>query len=541
MDNEELENLDINRNTPGAELYVGLVAPVGVDLRTLHSHLQASLSRLNYKVKEIKLSDWIKNNTCTVRTENDYEKLLSLMETGSKCREISKRGDFLALAGIYELSDYRKKTFGTYDDEAESSAEDPHEHRECNCSEKNKSGPKAGDYICYVFNQLKRPEEVELLRWVYGSSFYLIGAYSSVVTRKMNLARRIETTSEDILQEDRFNKAQDLINFDYSEPVEHDFGQSIQRTFPHADVFFDEGDQDLSSKVNRFIELIFCEPFHSPTKDEQGMCLAKSAAYRSADLARQIGAAITTERGEIISIGCNDAARSEGGQYWVDDSDVDDKRDFRLGFDSNDRAKRSLLTNLLDKLSEQLPGQNFDIKDLVNKAVSKENRLGSADLFDVIEYFRSVHAEMAALMDAARRGISVAGATMYATTFPCHECAKHIVAAGIKRLIYIEPYPKSKALILFEDAISLDVPDEKKTLFKSFVGVAPRRYAELFDLGKLKRKTSTGDKKNWLVKDPRLRRQELESVYIMKETFFNLLFEQLANTVKEKLQTQEGI
>ena len=78
-------------------------------------------------------------------------------------------------------------------------------------------------------------------------------------------------------------------------------------------------------------------------------------------------------------------------------------------------------------------------------------------------------------------------------------------------------------------------------MFKSFVGVAPRRYAELFDLGKLKRKTSTGDKKNWLVKDPRLRRQELESVYIMKETFFNLLFEQLANTVKEKLQTQEGI
>ncbi len=130
---------------------------------------------------------------------------------------------------------------------------------------------------------------------------------------------------------------------------------------------------------------------------------------------------------------------------------------------------------------------------------------------------------------------------MYATTFPCHECAKHIVAAGIKRLVYIEPYPKSKALILFEDAISLDVPDEKKTLFKSFVGVAPRRYAELFDLGKLKRKTPTGDKKNWLVKDPRLRRQELESVYIMKETFFNLLFEQLATTVKEKLQNQEGI
>ncbi|MDN3612645.1 hypothetical protein QWZ16_23945 [Vibrio ostreicida] len=26
--------------------------------------------------------------------------------------------------------------------------------------------------------------------------------------------------------------------------------------------------------------------------------------------------------------------------------------------------------------------------------------------------------------------------------FPCHNCAKHIVASGIKRVVYVEPYPK---------------------------------------------------------------------------------------------------
>src|SRR5205823_8721516 len=57
---------------------------------------------------------------------------------------------------------------------------------------------------------------------------------------------------------------------------------------------------------------------------------------------------------------------------------------------------------------------------------------------NLIEFGRAVHAEMAALIDAARRGVSVAGCTMYVTTFPCHLCARHIVAAGIKRLVYIE-------------------------------------------------------------------------------------------------------
>lgn len=143
---------------------------------------------------------------------------------------------------------------------------------------------------------------------------------------------------------------------------------------------------------------------------------------------------------------------------------------------------------------------------------------------------------MAALIDAARRGVSVVDATMYATTFPCHECAKHIVAAGIKRLIFIEPYPKSKALELFGDAISLDETDGVKTVFQSFVGVAPRRYAELFDAARLKRKNDDGKKKNWNVNNVRLRRSELEPAYVMKESYYSDLFVNKAENVKTQLQ-----
>ena len=66
--------------------------------------------------------------------------------------------------------------------------------------------------------------------------------------------------------------------------------------------------------------------------------------------------------------------------------------------------------------------------------------LRDSQLMAIIEYFRSVHAEMAALVTASRLGTTVKGATLYCTTFPCHECAKHIVAAGIERVVYVEPY-----------------------------------------------------------------------------------------------------
>ena len=63
---------------------------------------------------------------------------------------------------------------------------------------------------------------------------------------------------------------------------------------------------------------------------------------------------------------------------------------------------------------------------------------------EVTEYGRIVHAELGALAAAARSGLSVVDGTLYCTTFPCHNCAKHIVASGIVRVVYVEPYPKSR-------------------------------------------------------------------------------------------------
>jgi len=51
-----------------------------------------------------------------------------------------------------------------------------------------------------------------------------------------------------------------------------------------------------------------------------------------------------------------------------------------------------------------------------------------------------IHAEMNAIIWAARRGISIEGATIYVTLEPCSECSKNLIAAGIQRIVFQRAY-----------------------------------------------------------------------------------------------------
>lgn len=53
-----------------------------------------------------------------------------------------------------------------------------------------------------------------------------------------------------------------------------------------------------------------------------------------------------------------------------------------------------------------------------------------------------IHAEMNALLYAAKNGISVDGATMYCTLQPCWQCTKNLIQAGIERVVYSQKYER---------------------------------------------------------------------------------------------------
>ena len=67
------------------------------------------------------------------------------------------------------------------------------------------------------------------------------------------------------------------------------------------------------------------------------------------------------------------------------------------------------------------------------------------------ELCRGVHAEQNAIIQAAYFGVSVDGSTIYTTTFPCSMCAKILINAGIREVVYTEGYMDDLSKNLFEE------------------------------------------------------------------------------------------
>ena len=235
---------------------------------------------------------------------------------------------------------------------------------------------------------------------------------------------------------------------------------------------------------------------------------AHAASLRSAALGRQVGAAIRSKEGDVLALGANEVPKAGGGLYWS--GDVPDRRDFQLGFDSTDSMKRNMFAEVLEHLQKAgwlAPSKAAkNVSELVGEALEKDgpNTLpgfSSARVMNVLEYGRAVHAEMAAITEAAKRGVATANSVMYVTTFPCHNCARHIVACGVRRLFYIEPYAKSLTTELHPDAVRTEAQHDtcdEHVAFEPFVGVAPSRYGDLFSMAHQdSRKGSDGTVVTW--------------------------------------------
>ena len=459
------------------ELFVGLVGAVGTDLGSVREHLEKYLYQARYSCHRIRLSQLlhgIKGSPWeSLEGEVTEERRIeSHMDAGDALRHKLKRGDALAGLAVSAIREFRES--------------------------KNGDGDIVVPGTAYIIDSLKHLEEVETLRDAYGPVFVLVSAYCPREARIERLAKQIAGSHDDPDASKFMEQAQHLARKDEHEP-DNVYGQNVRDTFPQADVFVDASEKaTLADSIRRAIEMLFGHPFHTPTRHEYGMYLANAAARRSADLSRQVGAAIATAEGDIVAVGTNEVPRAGGGLYWSDDTD--DHRDFQRGEDTSSIRKSYMLKDVLKRLK----GRGWLAEELCRKSIDElydicGPSMAEAQIMQVSEFGRSVHAEMAAIVDAARRGVSVEGCTLYSTAFPCHGCAKHIVAAGIRKVFYIEPYPKSQAEELHNDAISIDGRSAKcgdPVAFLPFVGVAPRRYMDWFGMP-AKRKDEAGDPIQW--------------------------------------------
>lgn len=441
------------------ELVIGLVSPVGVNLEDVENRLNSIFQQFRYAMNFIHLSKVTEKYSEIGKSApvDELSRLDQAMKAGTQLRTKYGRGDFYALAAIDAISADRPEAAAPF---------------------KRK---------VHVIRSLKHVDEVETLRQVYGGGFFLLGVSASIESRKHYLKELKGVPEEDL---DRLIARDDKEKLGLK-PEAQKFGQQTRDVFQMADAFVNTDDcERLSVQLGRIVDMLFSKPVIPPTHEEYAMFMAYAASLRSADLSRQVGAVIMNCHADIVSTGANDVPKFGGGLYWPTE---EDKRDYIEGFDSNQREKTAIVQDVIDCIvgDSSIDENKFKIDEI-------KARLGKSRIMDLTEFGRAVHAEMESLIQAARNGVSVRGATLYTTTYPCHNCAKHIVAAGINEVVYIEPYPKSYAQKLHSDSISANGLDlDSKVTFRQFVGVGPRRFVDLFSMHissgrKLKRKSEEG-------------------------------------------------
>lgn len=463
-----------------SELVIAIVCAVGTDYGPIRDSLATLLATYGYKVNVIRVSDLIGTLTPgELPTHPETARIDARMTAGNAACKESGREDIWALASIASINAYRHKMSG---------------------------GSNELPRTAHLIFSLKRPAEVAMLRKVYSRGFFLIGVYA---TEKERLDYLIEQNAP----KDEANR---LIRRD-AEEAEEEFGQRTTETFQLSDVFVQFKKRAYEKELERFFDLLFSNPYITPTQHEHAMFLAYAASWRSGQLGRQVGAAITSRDGDVLAVGCNDVPKAGGGLYWPGKGD---QRDHVLKKDTNDEERDRIVDRLLGQIAETESAEITTLRKLIVDSLLplEASGLSATDreaiveaillrfsqswrkqlqdarpsfrrILDITEYGRAVHGEMDAILSCARTGVSTKDVLLYATTFPCHNCTRHIIAAGIQRVYYIEPYGKSRAEQLHEDAIVVEEKAmhrprrrERKVPYTHFVGIGPRRYLDLFSL-----------------------------------------------------------
>lgn len=449
-----------------AEIVFGFVYGIGTNADPVTSLLKDYLKQFGYTTHQFRVSEHLR--TLDLGIEYDASSTVSemnaLMDAGNKARSTAKADDILAVMAVNDIA-------------AQRSNEQPLEH------------------IAHLVRSLKTPDEVRLLREVYRPGFFLI-AIASDDDEQHSYLKDVKGLTED--------EANRVILRDQDEELK--YGQRTRDTFYLADVFVELTEQRYQGQLERFVELVFGHPFQTPTREEHAMFMAYASGARSAQLGRQVGAAITTKEGDVLAVGCNEVPSPAGGPYWAGDNPDGRDHAYDEKADSNSLQRARIVNSVVSKLENSLLtkenvrillrklGTESETKideqiellsDLLVTTTDASATVHSSELKDITEYGRAVHAEMDAILACARLGISIKEKRLFTTTFPCHNCTRHIIASGLSSVTYIEPYPKSRAADLHKDAIcfsSSEAEKTKKIPFVPFVGVGPRRYLDLFSL-----------------------------------------------------------
>lgn len=287
-----------------------------------------------------------------------------------------------------------------------------------------------------VIDGIRNKAEVDAFRQQFFQMFFLIGIHAAPEIRQERLVNtKYDGNLKAFLRDDKRDTNEDLDNgqqvekcmlaSDYIVVNETDFGSKVTQ----HDKLFEElrADLDLMRNIDKpNTGATFQRP---PTPEETYMATAFAQSHASQCLKRHVGAVIVDIEDRALSLGYNENPIGMEPcrtlyQYCFKDIDMEKKledlRDIhcpQCGTKIDELTKPWDCTN--PECDANLKTHFFPDRNMV--------------------LCTAIHAEERAIRSLGDR--SATGGTIYSTTCPCFQCARYIVDAEIKRVVYVEAYP----------------------------------------------------------------------------------------------------
>lgn len=232
----------------------------------------------------------------------------------------------------------------------------------------------------------------------------------------------------------------------YRNNLENIILQDVTTCIENADIFLKRNlrekeyrcDYDLIRSLARIVALLMHPGIVTPTKIERCMQVAMTAKLNSGCLSRQVGAVVTDNQYNILSLGWNDSPC--GAESCIRRNLYDLIRNHDLDaysyYELYDEQFREYLGKIsgkieMDEVKTGLKGlpYAFCFKDIHQDMIHERDQI----------YTRSLHAEERAIAMCGRERTK--GGYLFTTSSPCELCAKKAKEGGIKKIYYIEQYP----------------------------------------------------------------------------------------------------
>ena len=221
-----------------SEIFIGLIGAVGVDLDDVAGKLGWALEQARYVPLTVRVSACVAELLGVETDDLDEESRVEcLQDAGDRLRTIADNG---AAAMFPTIADICRQ-------------------REAN---------KANDARAYIIKSMKRPEEVQFLRQVYGDHFFAIGCVAPLVKRKEYLKRVIQNKAAFIKEAKDVDQSMNRIIARDESDEQNDRGQNVRDTLVLADAIVDAHDENLQSQIDRLCDLMFGSPWETPTLAE---------------------------------------------------------------------------------------------------------------------------------------------------------------------------------------------------------------------------------------------------------------------------------